>query len=345
MNEACKGNDHPGISRADFLRLGGAALLGATEMTPFSSTKGDTPADHADKPANVWMMPPSYQNGRCMRDLFKSPAQWAETRKLIQGIGYADHCFATQFSESELKSIFTLINRWGLALGLEVGAVKPWGVTGEATFKAENPMWKRFQSLGAKIAAIGMDEPFCAVRSAIHKSDEYAVNETANFITFVREGYPDLMVGDIEPYPYFSAQELTNWIDSLQGKLSAMQTKGMDFFRLDVDWVAFSLAGKGSWQDVKAIENHCRRQGLKFSLIYWASDFPQLQRLGIANDATWYVSVMQQAYDYALVGGKPDQYMVESWVDGPEKMTPDSGDFTFTRSVRDISRMIARKIS
>lgn len=345
MNGENRVDEQAGISRADFLRLGGAALLGSPELLLSSSSKGDTSKEASNHMANVWMMPPSYQNGRCMHELFHSPEQWVETRKFIQGIGYADHCFATQFTDAQLTSMFSLINQWGLSLGLEVGAVKPWGVTGDATFKAENPMWNRFQSLGAKIAAIGMDEPFCAVRADIHKSDDYAVNETANFISLVRGRYPGLIIGDIEPYPFFTVEELTGWIDALQNRLKAMNVQGMDYFRLDVDWVSFNLAKKGCWQDVKAIEQHCRQAGLKFSLIYWASDFPQLQRLGIANDATWYVSVMQQAYDYAMVGGKPDQYMVESWVNGPERMVPDGGEFTFTRSVRDMSRMIAEKLS
>ena len=50
---------------------------------------------------------------------------------------------------------------------------------------------------------------------------------------------------------------------------------------------------------------------------------------------------MQQGYDYALVQGSPDQYVIESWLDAPSRCTPETGQFTFTRSVLDFSRRFA----
>ena len=63
----------------------------------------------------------------------------------------------------------------------------------------------------------------------------------------------------------------------------------------------------------------------------------------MADDSTWYVSLMQQGYDYALAGGAPDQYVIESWVGAPERCVPDTGDFTFTRSVHDFARTFVRR--
>ena len=77
---------------------------------------------------------------------------------------------------------------------------------------------------------------------------------------------------------------------------------------------------------------------LPFSLVYWAADYPALTKLGLAHDATWYVSVMQQGYDYALVGGAPEQYVVQSWIDGPPRVIPETEHWTFTRSVLDFHR-------
>ena len=39
-----------------------------------------------EKP-EVWMMPPSSSDGRCLRDLFTHPEQWTETRSRIQVLG------------------------------------------------------------------------------------------------------------------------------------------------------------------------------------------------------------------------------------------------------------------
>ena len=122
---------------------------------------------------------------------------------------------------------------------LEVGAVKEWGPTGEATFNAESPMWDRFQRLGATLGAVAMDEPLCCVRSNLKRPAEYAVQETANFIALVRKRYPEVLIGDIEPAPFLSTPELIGWVEALQKRLADMGVRGLDFFRLDVDWVHY----------------------------------------------------------------------------------------------------------
>lgn len=50
----------------------------------------------------------------------------------------------------------------------------------------------------------------------------YAVQETANYIALVRRNYPDILIGDIEPYPFIQREDLIKWIDVLQAKLSEM---------------------------------------------------------------------------------------------------------------------------
>ena len=51
---------------------------------------------------------------------------------------------------------------------------------------------------------------------------------------------------------------------------------------------------------------------------------------------------MRQAQDYAVIGGAPDEYVIESWVGEPPNTVPHSGEWTFTRSVRDfVERFVA----
>jgi len=63
-----------------------------------------------------------------------------------------------------------------------------------------------------------------------------------------------------------------------------------------------------------------------------------MQHKGLADDSTWYTAIMQQGYDYNIVDGHPDQYVIESWVNGPARCLPETAEFTFTRSVRDFVR-------
>ena len=294
----------------------------------------------ADAPAQpgVWMFPPGQDNGRCFRELFEQPDGWKDTRSMITGIGYADHVLNRQFTDDQLKVWLPMLKQWNLKLCLEVGTVKPWGRTGEKTFKIERQMWDRFQRLGGRIDAIAMDEPLCCARQEIHETDDYAVQETASFIALVRKNYPDIQVGDIEPYPFLPFADQVRWIDALQKRLGELGARGLDFYRLDVDWAEFTVFDRGTWPEVKKLQNECHSRKIPFSLIYWASDYPSLKGRNVVDDATWYVSIMRQGYDYALVGGVPDEYVIESWIGAPAQCVPDSDEFTFTRSVRDFVR-------
>jgi len=113
--------------------------------------------------------------------------------------------------------------------------------------------------------------------------------------------------------------------------------RGLDFFRFDVDWNHFNF-GNGNWAEVKKLELACRQRKVPFSLIYWAANYPAMRRLGIAADSTWYVGMMQQGYDYLFVHGAPDQVVIESWVGAPSRSVPETGEWTFARSVRDFCR-------
>jgi hypothetical protein len=294
-----------------------------------------------DRPA-VWMMPPAAPDGSCLRELFTHPEQWQATRARIAGIGYADHTLHKQFTDEELRDWLPKLDGWGLKLALEVGAVKPWGTTGQATFRAERPMWDRFRRLGAKLDAFAMDEPLVSARNDLKKPDAYAVEETAEFIALVRQYDPAIRIGDVEPYPSIPRADLIAWIDALQASLARKNVRGLDFFRVDVDWVHFVMGHPGGWREVQQIEAACRARKLPFSLIYWAADYPHLKRRDLADDATWYISVMRQGHDYALVDGKPDEYVIESWVGAPSRAVPEDNAWTFTRSVLDFSRRFVK---
>ena len=180
----------------------------------------------------VWMMPPAAPDGRAFRELFAKPDESKETRSLINVLGYADHMLNKQFTDDELRAWFPQIQQWGLKFELETGAIKPWGTTGQKTFDIERKHWDRFQSLGGRIDSIGMDEPLCCVQKNLKKPDEYAVEETAQFIALVRSNYPAIKICEIEPYPFIPLTNHLTWIDALEKKLAEKNVRGLDFYRL-----------------------------------------------------------------------------------------------------------------
>jgi len=188
-----------------------------------------------------------------------------------------------------------------------------------------------------------MDEPLVCTREELHQSDEYAVEETAKYIALVRQSFPGLLIGDIEAYPSSSVEEHQHWIAALTKRLAEKGLRGIDFYRLDVDWLSFTEQNKGSWRDLRRLEAWCRERKLPFQLVYWASGYPALAKRGLADDSTWYTAIMQQGYDYAMVEGKPDAFVIESWIEAPLQCLPENGEWTFTRSVRDFARKFVKR--
>jgi len=282
--------------------------------------------------------PPPIGYGACFRELFDHPDEWAETRSHTDCLLYADHHFNI-FADADLARFFAQMKKWNLKLELEVGAVKEWkGQTGESTFKNQAPMWDRIQRLGGNIYSLAFDEPLCNVREYIHKPDEYAIEETAKFIALVRDKYPQLILGDIEPYPSIPMEDHIKWIAALRKRLAEMKVKGLDFYRMDVDWNTLITQHRGNWGEVKRIQDYCQSTALPFSLIYWAANYGAPG----SDDSTWYVGTMSQGYAYASVRGAPQQYVMESWVDGPSHSVPETADFTFTRTARDFDRRFVK---
>ncbi len=298
-------------------------------------------AQEPAKRPGVWIGPPGVENGKALRALFERPDEWKQTRSMVDGLLYADHNFK-QFSDEDLHLWFGRLREWKLRLMLEVGAIKEWGQSGDETFRKQRPVWDRLQNFGANIYAVAMDEPLLCARKKIHKPDEYAVEETAKFIALVRERYPEILIGDIETYPSIPLADHYWWIENVNRRLREKHVRELDFYRLDVNWINFTVQQTGSWKEVKQLEQYCRARRLPFSLIYWPADLPSLKRLGRAGESTWYISLMRQAQDYAVIGGAPDEYVIESWVGEPPNTVPDSGEWTFTRSVRDfVERFVA----
>jgi hypothetical protein len=291
--------------------------------------------------ARVWMYPSAYENGRLLQELFEKPDAWQQTRQRITGIGYADHWLNSQFNDGQLRAWLPQLSRWGLKLGLEVGAVKPHSPTGQQAFDNDHPKWDRFIADGGKIDNIAMDEPYVTTVRNLHLPIQYGVEQTAQFVALVRRAYPGMAVGDIEPYPSFQASEVLQWVDALQARLRQLGVKGLDFLRLDVDWTHFhpgDAKGQMGWQGVRMIEDGCHRRSLPFSLIYWAADYPALYRADRQTEATWTEAILDEAAHYQAAGGRPDEFIVESWLISADKAVPshavpDSNPATMSGSV------------
>lgn len=295
----------------------------------------------------VWMMPPGRNmvtgvTNQAIRDLFANLAGWPETRARVDVFGYwATHL--AKCSDSELSSWFGLLNQWGIKFALEDGAVKEWGRTGIQVFHSQTNHWDKLTRNGAQIYAVVLDEPFFNVIHHGYGSSNDAVQETVNYIKLVRAKYPGIKIIDTEPYSleFGTGDHLAGlkwWITHLNDALVAAGQPKLDGFRVDPNWANFIVQHVGSWTELKELENFCRSQGVRFSLIYWPSNLASM----VDKDKGWYDQILYEGSNYLAVGGNPDDFVLESWVGLPSVTVPEVDTvnqvYTFTYSVRDFCR-------
>ncbi len=323
------------------------ALLVALLLVSSSVAAESVVAPLAGRP-EVWIMPPPWPgDGEPLRQMLRRPEEWAQTRRLVRGIGYWPWLLNQHFHDDDLRALFAGLKAWNLELGFEVPVVKAanWGGDGKPldaakAFEQMQRFATRFQPLGMpQVAWFAFDEPLYAARhvvpSALTPADRMArgIAETAAFLGMLRRVDPRSRLGLIEPFPALTFAEIVQGVEGVQRACGHQGIQGLDFLRLDVDWDRMDRGREAGWADVKRLEDHCRRQGIAFSLIYWAADEPRLARAGQSNPGTWLTGILNQKTAYAQAGGTPDQVVVESWLHVPASAVPESDPHTFTGSV------------
>src|SRR5258708_6461210 len=272
-----------------------------------------------------------------LKQMIANDDLWADARSSVGSFLFAEGTFKT-LTDGELENLVKKLKAWNISLALEVGGVKEWCRQGQECFSKQKGWWNRITKHGGEISSFAMDEPRHRVVVDLHLWEDYAVEQVAQFTQAVRRAYPRALVGDMETSPTQPTADHIKWIDRLEQRLHELGVRGLDFYRLDVNWVVFQTEHRGSWADLKGIEEHCHAKKIKFSLIYWASNFPLAKAAGRLSDKTWYDAIMSQGRFYAATGAVPDQYVIESWISLPKQALPDSADYTYTRSVRDFTR-------
>ena len=188
-----------------------------------------------------------------------------------------------------------------------------------------------------------MDEPLCCCRKEIHQSDDYAVRETANYIALVRKHYPPVLIGEIEPYPFLSFDEHRGWIDALEKRLAEMKVRGLDFYRLDVNWIEFNVQSRGSWrQEVRQVGTvlQTAEAAVQHDLLGLGLSCPRASRTGGRR----HVVHRNHAAGLRLCLGRrvPDQIVVQSSINAPGRSLPETAEYTFARTVLDFTRRFAQ---
>ena len=263
--------------------------------------------------------PPDGRAARLSTDVFK----FYEQQILADTPSECPECRGNLYPQLARAEAFTRLSAWGVRIGIEVGAIKPWGCTASATVPLALEAVRRVESRRAVVTELALDEPLLGAESCQLSLEEAAVH-TAEFARNARRGRPHLRVGQIEPYPYFSAPLLLSWV-------SALRRNGYTpaFFHLDVDRAHAGRIGADVASDLALLRSSLEGQGIPFGVIFWSENGE--------SDEAYFVDVMGWVETVRIAIGEPSHSVFQSWAVSPEGRLdipanlPSTSDYSHTR--------------
>jgi hypothetical protein len=229
----------------------------------------------------------------------------------------------------------------GLDIVLGTAAIKHWECNGaEMARRVTLPAIDAIQSNGGKVTHVAFEEPYCDGTSRMdgitplncgYSIDQAAV-ETGRYVQAVKARYPDLLFGDVEPYPHFRVDQLKNWILTLK-RLNVP----VSFFHLDVDLALAERLARdltvnlNIQSDLAELKSFFQAQNIHFGVILIANKWDA------SDDQEFYEHTMEWIRLVRDSIGIPPQIIFESWlINLPTMNLPEnSPGYTFTRLIND----------
>lgn len=284
--------------------------------------------------------------------LFSDPGAWEETRASVDVFKFymqnvldfeCEICGGNILSAFAEVNAFRKLAAWNMAAAIEVGAVKEWGCTGDEGFRNTDAAIRNIQRSGGQVSFLAMDEPLLGGQHVINGltcglDPEAIARATANFVEQVGEAYPAIQVGDIEPYPHFSASELEEWIGMLDG-----QGVSLAFFHLDVDIERVRVEGQDVLAGLRRLQAFSEERGIPFGVIF-ISNWTQA-----GSNQAYYLSTMKWIETVKSAIGRPSHVIFQSWQgpapsgahEIPSNLPLGEGDdFSHTRLILDGLRLL-----
>lgn len=281
---------------------------------------------HKDKPADYM-------------DLFRSTSAWPYAAKHLNIFKISTQ-MALRSTDEQLKSVIDGLKREGIAMGIELGILVGtdrcgFHVEGYGAPTAVETVCKRIQKFGGTLDYVAMDEPVwmghvITGENRCHDAVEDLVDQIAPKIAILRQYFPNITIGDIEPInaspgamrqsPKF-VDEVILFSDLLEKKTG----QKLAFVHADITWTT-------PWQPMlEQLAGKLRERGIRFGLICDGD-------ANVGGDEAW---VRQAVQRYRQVSSDPktipDDLIIQSWEPLPTKMLPETDPGSLTYEVKQIA--------
>jgi len=246
-------------------------------------------------------------------------AEWTEARSKARGFQFYQQILRQscpscglnnldRLAQSRPEGPFAWLTGQGIQIGVEAGSVKEHTCDGRELGTVVLRDMAPIYAGGSHVTFIAMDEPFTAALPVSEASllarcnfsiDETVVQVKAFFDT-VHAIYPAIRIGLIEPYPYFTVDEITTFIVALENA-----GVRLPFFRLDFDLRHRRNADSNSTGDLKRLRSFLTNRRIDFELIVTGYDGK--------TDAGAVASAMALAYEVSGAVGQPHAVVFQDW--------------------------------
>jgi hypothetical protein len=245
---------------------------------------------------------------------------------------------------ASLASIAATLNQAHIAVAIESGGLRSGDCSGASVGTVDSDIINRLVLAGGAISFIALDEPFAnSIASGAVPNCGYTVAQTATELVteihVMREAFPGVEIGLIEPVPSYSVGvypsnsgtaygDLPQLLDTFLSALDQAHER-IDFFHADAPY-DYNQALLNGWQKIVALEQVVRGHGLRFGLIY------NSEAGGVAGDQPFHDQTLASLAAYQAAGGSPDDLIVQSWYPHPSAMVAEDQPNTFTNTAKGV---------
>ena len=258
--------------------------------------------------------------------LFADDAEWTHAGARIDVFKLYGE-WVDNTTPNQLRAAIDGIDARGMVLGVEAGPLDPAGCgEGVESFAGSDSgrrLAQRIKAAGGTLQVIALDEPYYYAHvyggpNACNWPVDRVARGVAAFVSAVREEFPWVVVGDIEPTPSsVSADGLATWMDAYQAAVG----EPMAFMHLDSDW------SRPDWSTLALqVEAAGATRDIPVGILYNGG--------GARSNEQWVHLAGQHALDHEdRDGGRPDHVIFQSWNEYPDRVLPESDPDTFTALV------------
>jgi hypothetical protein len=260
-------------------------------------------------PVEVWFGPDN--DTADFLDLFRYPQLWNNARSKVSvlklGPQQVDGRKGAQVNSlSALTNVnaFRVLRSWGIRLAIEAPAIKKWDCTGKKALEYSLRLIDNVENAGGTVDYISMDGPLVNGIRACGDTVETAAIKTADYMKEFALQASKTGVGEIEPYPFNSVNQIQRWVRALAG--TGVKPA---HFHLDVNVHFVDIHPDIDVRsDLQALKRFFESQNIPFGVIFWSGYNPA------PTDEAYYRRSMAWVTKVHAAIGAPDHAIFQSWV-------------------------------